>query len=241
MTKEQSGYRCPRPDCGENFHDTDAVPGRLIECPHCERSMNARPLSMERELLRREEAAIRFQADAVVMDSSDLPPRLPLAILADNLRSLWNVGSLFRTSDACGVRMLSLSGITGTPPRDSIAKTALSAEQAVRWRYRAEALTALTELMADGYTPVALETTTDAVPLEEFHWPEQPCLVVGNEVRGISPEVLDACNLRVLIPMRGVKESLNVAVAFGIAAHHAARQLESRVTSKQSSSRSDRP
>ena len=175
------------------------------------------------------------------MDSSDIPPRLPLAILADNLRSLWNVGSLFRTSDACGVRLLSLCGITGTPPRESIAKTALSAELAVRWCYRAEALTGLTELMADGYTPVALETTTDAVPLEEFRWPEQPCLVVGNEVRGISPEVLDACTLRVMIPMRGVKESLNVAVALGIAAHHAARQLESRVTSTQSSSRSDRP
>ncbi len=151
--------------------------------------------------------------------------RLPLVALVDNVRSLWNVGSMFRTADACGVRELILAGITGCPPRDAIAKTALGGEDAVAWRYRAEALGALLELEGEGWTPVALETEAAGTPLPEMRWPERTCLVVGNEVRGVSPEVLAACERRVSIPMRGVKDTLNVAVAFGIAIHDAAARL----------------
>jgi tRNA G18 (ribose-2'-O)-methylase SpoU len=123
------------------------------------------------------------------------------------------------------VELVVLAGITGSPPRDALAKTALGAEQAVAWRYRAEALAALDEILKEGYTPVALETGATGDSLQEFRWPERPCLVVGNEIRGVSPEVLDECGLNVSIPMRGVKDSLNVAVAFGIAIHHASVQL----------------
>lgn len=157
-------------------------------------------------------------------DGADIP-RLPLAVLVDNVRSLWNVGSIFRSSDACGVGLVVLAGITGAPPRDAVAKTALGAEQAVKWRYRAEALAALAQIIEEGYTPVALETGAGGISLRNYRWPEQPCLVIGNEIRGISPEVLEACTGNVSIPMRGVKDSLNVAVAFGIAIHHAAGQL----------------
>ncbi len=213
-------YRCPRPDCGSLFTDIEAIPGKLVICPDCRRPMNARPASMDAELQAREKESPGGPGAPI--------QRLPLAVLADNIRSLWNVGSIFRTSDACGVELLMLAGITGTPPRQGVAKTALGAEEAVRWRYRAEALTALQELQKKGYTPVVLETGDAGVSLERFRWPERPCLVVGNEVRGVSPELLDACVLRVSIPMRGHKDSLNVAVAFGIAAHHASMQIVSR-------------
>jgi tRNA G18 (ribose-2'-O)-methylase SpoU len=151
--------------------------------------------------------------------------RLPLAALVDSVRSLWNVGSMFRTADACGVELLALTGITGCPPRLEIAKTALGAERAVAWSYHADPLAALDSLRARGYEPVALELDTDSVPIDELDWPERPCLVVGNEVAGVSPALLEACRLHAHVPMLGVKSSLNVAVAFGIAMHAAARTL----------------
>ena len=217
MQTDDRSYRCPRPDCGQLFSDPAAVPGRIIQCPLCNREMNARPASMDRILEEREQSSTGGDGAGLL--------RLPLTVLVDNVRSLWNVGSIFRTSDACGVGLVVLAGITGAPPRDAVAKTALGAEQAVAWRYRAEALTALHQLIEERYTPVALETGAGGSSLNEFRWPERPCLVVGNEIRGISPEVLEACTKSVSIPMRGVKDSLNVAVAFGIAVHHAAGQL----------------
>lgn len=154
-----------------------------------------------------------------------LPERLPFVALVDNVRSLWNVGSIFRTADACGVSRIVLCGITGCPPRPEIAKTALGAEDHVPWEYQPSALRALGALCGDGWRPVALEATPSAVPLDDVDWPERPCLVLGNEVAGVSPEVRAACALHVAIPMRGAKSSLNVAVAFGIAAYAAAAAL----------------
>ena len=88
---------------------------------------------------------------------------------------------------------------------------------------------ALTELEREGYEPVVLENSATGVPLQEAGWPERTCLVVGNEVRGISSQLLTVCRRHVYIPMRGVKESLNVAVAFGIAAHHVSGVLADRL------------
>ena len=177
--------------------------------------MTARPLGIEARL-RAQQAQTPGQPGLSI-------PRLPIAVLVDDVRSLWNVGSIFRTADACGVREILLCGITGCPPRVQIAKTALGAEQAVAWRYRADAAEALGQLVASGYTPVAVETSSRAVTFEQLEWPAPVCLVIGNEVDGITPAVLDACPHQVSIPMRGVKDSLNVAVAFGIVAHHVSR------------------
>jgi tRNA G18 (ribose-2'-O)-methylase SpoU len=218
---DRHAYRCPRPGCGHTFHDPALAAGRVVACPGCGRAMNARPLSMDRELAERERTAASGRGDPDLV-------RLPLAVLADNVRSLWNVGSMFRTADACGVRMMVLAGVTGCPPRDGIAKTALGAEAAVAWRYRADELGALREIEGEGYTPVAVENGPAGSALPAFEWPERPCLVVGNEVRGLSPHVLEACPRRVSIPMLGRKETLNVAVAFGIVAHRAAEVLAGR-------------
>lgn len=184
--------------------------GRNHRCPQCGIGLTARPLDIEGRL--------RDQEDKIQgLESSPLP-RLPLAVLVDNVRSLWNVGSIFRTADACGVERLVLAGITGTPPRPEIAKTALGAEQMVAWRYRADVLGALAELKREGHVPVAIETSPRAIALDRFEWPRRPCIVIGNEVAGITPPLLAACRHHVFIPMRGLKDSLNVAVAFGIAA-----------------------
>ncbi|ANM32336.1 hypothetical protein ABI59_18090 [Acidobacteria bacterium Mor1] len=154
--------------------------------------------------------------------------RLPLRVIVDNVRSLWNVGSIFRSADACGVEELILTGITGCPPRPEIAKTALGAEEMVRWRYVAEPASACDALAAEGFVPVVLERGGGAVELDAFRWPERVCLIVGNEVAGVGTELLSRDLRRVAIPMYGGKESFNVAVAFGIAGHSAARALTAR-------------
>ncbi len=210
--------RCPSEQCAAVFDVSSKSLGRNINCPACGMAMTARPLGIDAKL-NAQQRRTSGQAGLPI-------PRLPLTVLVDNVRSLWNVGSIFRTADACGVRELILSGITGYPPRVQIAKTALGAERAVAWRYRADSSSALEELKAAGYTPVAVEATRQARPFDQLTWPASVCLVVGSEVAGISPRVLEACRHHVSIPMRGVKDSLNVAVAFGIVAQHAARILE---------------
>lgn len=219
--RDRRTFRCPRADCRHAFEDPAVVPGRLTACPACGRPMNARPVAMDRELERRERATPGAPGEPG-------RGRLPFAILADNVRSLWNVGSMFRTADGCGAELLVLAGVTGCPPRDAIAKTALGAERVVPWRYRADEGAALAELEAEGWTPVAIENVPGAIPIDRFDWPDRPCLVVGNEIRGISPQVLEVCGRRVAIPMRGAKATLNVAVALGIAAHRIGAILAER-------------
>jgi 23S rRNA (guanosine2251-2'-O)-methyltransferase len=212
--------RCPDPDCATIFSVEASRLGRSARCPACGIGLTARPLAIEQQL-RDQESRVQGSAGA------DLR-RLPLAVLVDNVRSLWNVGAIFRTADACGVQRMVLCGITGTPPRPEITKTALGAEDAVAWSYRADPMAALADLQQEGYVPVAIESTPIAIPLARFSWPDRICLVIGNEVAGVSPGLLAACSHHTGIPMLGVKDSLNVAVAFGIAAHAAATALSPR-------------
>jgi len=216
MTR-QASVRCPAESCRTTFVLSPARLGRSTYCPRCGVRMTARPISVE-EQLRSQEARVRGGAGSTL-------ERLPIVVLLDNIRSLWNVGSIFRTADGCGVERLVLTGITGCPPRREVTKTALGAEEAVAWEYRADAAEALAVAVARGYEPVALEATDDAVPIDSFAWPARPLLVVGNEVAGVSDAVLAACPRRLAIPMLGAKSSFNVAVAFGIAAFHAASAL----------------
>jgi tRNA G18 (ribose-2'-O)-methylase SpoU len=208
---------CPDPACGRLFRVPADRLGRNIHCPACHWRFTARPAGLE--------ARLRAQQDRIVgLDRSPIP-RLPLAVLVDSVRSLWNVGSIFRTADACGVSRIVLTGITGCPPRREIQKTALGADEVVAWQYRADPLQALLRLGNEGYATVAIETSERAVPVREMIWPPRLCLVIGNEVTGISPAVLEACRHHVRIPMRGLKDSLNVAVAFGIVAYEASQAL----------------
>jgi len=141
---------------------------------------------------------------------------LPVAVLLDNVRSLYNVGSFFRTADAAAIERLYLCGITGRPPKHAISKTALGAEESVPWQHSWDAASLLAELRGRGYELAAIETTVRAVDL--FDWrPRFPvCVVFGHEVDGIQPGLSALCDTDVRIPMLGAKHSLNVATAGGV-------------------------
>ncbi|MEK7218257.1 MAG: RNA methyltransferase [Patescibacteria group bacterium] len=144
---------------------------------------------------------------------------LQLRFLAHNVRSLWNVGSFFRTCDAFGVEKIYLTGYTGTPPRKEITKTALGAEEFVPWESSKDPLPILRALKEEGWYLLALEIMPDAEDLSSVKVPEKICLIVGHELTGVPPEILSLCDQVAKIPMLGKKESLNVAVAAGIALH----------------------
>ena len=138
-----------------------------------------------------------------------------MIVIAHNIRSLHNVGAIFRSADAFGVERLYLTGFTGTPPRSEIAKTALGSEDRVAWEKVAEVVEVIEGVKAAGYRVVALENGVGAVPIGPMEG--KIALVLGNEVEGIEPDVLAACDATVEIPMPGRKRSLNVSVAAGIA------------------------
>jgi 23S rRNA (guanosine2251-2'-O)-methyltransferase len=148
--------------------------------------------------------------------------RNPISVLVDNVRSLYNVGSIFRTCDAAGVTKLYLTGFTPYPPRKELEKTALGAIESVPWEYHHDALPLIAQLKSEGFKVVAVEQTEGARNYDSIGASELPvCLVVGHEITGVSSEVLNACDFAVQIPMYGVKHSLNVAVACGIAVYGA--------------------
>jgi 23S rRNA (guanosine2251-2'-O)-methyltransferase len=149
--------------------------------------------------------------------------RLPLCVVLNNIRSLYNVGTIFRTADGIGVEKLWLCGITGYPPQSGIAKTALGAEENVSWEYRKEILPLLRELKQKGYQIVLLEQIHGSIAHDEFvpKGTQGPvCLVIGNEIAGVSDELTSMCDRAVEIEMAGIKNSLNVGVAFGIIGYH---------------------
>ncbi len=142
--------------------------------------------------------------------------RLPVAVLLDNVRSMYNTGSFFRTGDAAGIEKLILCGITARPPKKEISKTALGAEEQVAWEHTWEPAAAAAEMRARGYEIAAIETSVRSVDL--FDWrPRFPvCLMFGHEVDGLRPELLGLADTFVRIPMLGVTHSLNVATAGGV-------------------------
>ena len=145
--------------------------------------------------------------------------KLPIVVVLDDVRSMNNVGSVFRTADAFRLEGLVLCGITARPPHPDIHKTALGAEDSVAWTYAADSVEAVRELRAAGYEVLALEQAHDSVSLETFA--PQPgvhyALVLGNEVRGVRDEVMAEVTTSLEIPQHGTKHSLNVSVAAGIA------------------------
>jgi tRNA G18 (ribose-2'-O)-methylase SpoU len=155
--------------------------------------------------------------------------KFPIAVVLDNVRSLNNIGSIFRSSDAFCVDRICLCGITATPLSVEIHKTALGAEESVNWTYYNNTADALTELKAQGWTLCAVEQADNSISLEQFK-PEpgkKYAIVLGHEVYGVEQSVVDACDITLEIPMFGTKHSLNVAVTGGILLWHlAASQLK---------------
>jgi tRNA G18 (ribose-2'-O)-methylase SpoU len=151
------------------------------------------------------------------LDDASLHRRMLIFALLDNIRSLYNVGSIFRSSDGVRLGRLFLTGFTPFPPRKEIDKTALGATQTVPWSYYRDPLEPVAELKTAGVKICALEITDGGRPYYNVTAADFPlCLVVGNEITGVSKPLLDAADFAVEIPMVGHKQSLNVAVAYGI-------------------------
>jgi tRNA G18 (ribose-2'-O)-methylase SpoU len=230
--------RCPYPDCRFVFNSDShqqAVSSQASNgfqravCIACMRPCTLKPIDLLAQMEKKEVyLAEQNSLEGGPAATAKQPARL-LALLED-LRSLQNIGSIFRTADAIGFEEIFLSGICGVPNRKDLTKASLGAEEHIAWKYSHASLAILQELKADGIFLLGLELTKSSIDLDHLSDPVlQPklrmplCLVLGNEVSGVSEEALGVCDLVCHIPMKGTKESLNVAVAFGIAAYEIAR------------------
>lgn len=152
--------------------------------------------------------------------------RNPIYVLCDNIRSIFNVGSIFRTSDGAFIEKIYLTGYTPYPPRKEIAKVALGATESVPWEYYKDPMEVVTMLKDRGVKIAVLEITDE----KNYYWnavkSDFPlCLIVGNEISGVSKELIDEADISFEIPMLGMKQSLNVSVAFGIAVYELMRKI----------------
>jgi len=198
--------QCSNPDCNLRMPINPEINLGAF-CPRC-----GAPMSPEGEPYHHQRNAFERQG------------KYSLSILLDNIRSVYNVGAVFRTADGVGVEHLYLCGITSNPLENpSIGKTALGAENRVPWSYHPNAFTLAQGLRAKGYRLLGLECTCDAEPLIHFQnkdGGERPILlIVGNEQAGVDPGLIALCERVLVIPMVGYKASLNVEVALGIAAY----------------------
>ena len=178
---------------------------RVYQCPLCAKAVKA----------------VLQHGSEFVPAKYNTPATAHVVALLDNIRSLRNVGAIFRTSDAAGIRHLYLCGITATPEHPKLAKTALGAEQVVAWSHFRNALDAVAVLQEQGFLIWVVEGGDSAESL--FNLPNPPnhpiALVFGSETAGVDPAISAQADRRIAIPMRGIKQSLNVATAFGIAAY----------------------
>lgn len=158
------------------------------------------------------------ELNRVSVDEFKKAIKTPLVVVLDNVRSLNNIGSVFRSSDAFLVEAVYLCGITATPPDAEIHKTALGSEDSVAWRYFEKTKDAVTDLKTRGFFVCAIEQAEGSIMLNDLHLDKEHnyAIVLGNEVKGVGQDVVDACDCCIEIPQFGTKHSLNVSVAAGI-------------------------
>ena len=172
-----------------------------------------------RKLTHSEISSKRIQTEHI-----DSASRIPLVVMVDNIRSLYNVGSIFRTSDGAMIEKLLLTGFTPSPPRKEIEKTALGATKSIPWELIKDPIAAIHALKARNYKICCLELTDKSIPYYNISKEDFPmCLIIGNEISGVTKEVIELCDCGIEIPMFGTKQSLNVAVAYGIAVFELAK------------------
>lgn len=151
-------------------------------------------------------------------------PRLPVSVLLDDVRSMYNVGAFFRAADGVGLQKLCLCGITAHPPKNAISKTALGAEETVPWEHSWDAVEMVNGLRRSGFEIAAIETSSSAIDLYEWQPRFPVCVAFGNEVQGLRKELLELADAHVRIPMLGKKNSLNVATAGGVVLYELLRK-----------------
>lgn len=150
---------------------------------------------------------------------------IPVSVLLDNVRSLYNVGSFFRTCDTAGIHTLYLGGITGYPPHRGISKTALGAENNISWHHHTDVTVLIERIRKSGQEIVAVETSPNAIDLYDWQPIFPICLVFGNEITGVSSAVAERAKTHVRIPSLGIKQSLNVATAGGVVIYELLRKF----------------
>ena len=156
------------------------------------------------------------ELNRITKEDFETAEKLPIIIVLDNIRSLSNVGAFFRTADAFRIKELVLCGITACPPHREIHKTALGADETVRWRYFETTEAACKALKAEGYRIFAVEQVEGSLPLQDFEFEPNTAYLLGNEVEGVSDEALPYCEGAIELPQEGTKHSINVSVCAGI-------------------------
>ena len=164
-----------------------------------------------------------IKADWPTLDEVGFIPKVPISFFLENIRSAHNVGSIFRTADGMGAEKIFLSGYTCKPPRNDLSKTALGAELSVEWEHDEDQISLAKKIKKSNINLVLLEHTKFSKSIYEFDWSFPSCIVVGNEVSGVTEELVSLCDKHVEIPMQGVKQSLNVSVASGIIGYEVLR------------------
>jgi len=152
--------------------------------------------------------------------------RIPISIIVENVRSVHNVGSIFRSADGFGATKIYLCGYTAFPPRPDLAKTALGAEQSVPWEHHKNPIDAIEAAKLDGNKIALIEQTNKSQSIYEAKLNFPICFIVGNEVLGVSEELANLTDCHLEIPMRGIKQSLNVSVATGVIGYELSRKYE---------------
>ena len=197
-------YECENANCGLRFPGYSGYP-RWNRCPVCRSNIHV---------------VAKVNHPDFPSSGSNSYRMLPVEVLLDNIRSAFNVGSIFRTSDGAGVHKIYCCGISPDPDNSRVRKTALGAEETIPWEKSSNGLVTAEKLKLHGSILWALEDLPGAVPLFQVNLPTQYSsiiLVVGNEITGVDPGIIDICNKVITIPMVGVKSSYNVAIAFSIA------------------------
>ena len=164
-----------------------------------------------------------LKAARPTIEEVEFIPRLPISILVENVRSVHNVGSIFRSADGFGAEKIYLSGYTACPPREDLRKTSLGSEDAVPWEYFENPLDAARVIKAEGIPLILIEQTKQSKSMYEIDWEFPLCFIVGNEVSGVSEELSKMADIHIELPMRGIKQSLNVSVAVGVVGYEFAR------------------
>ena len=165
-----------------------------------------------------------LKADRPTIDEVKFIEKTPIYIMLENIRSVHNVGSIFRSADGFGISKIYLTGYTASPPRDDLTKTALGADKVVPWEHFDSPLDALADLKKNNIHPIVVEQTINSKCIYDYEFNFPICIVLGNEVTGVSEEVLGCVSDHIEITMKGVKQSFNVSVATGIVCFEIMRQ-----------------
>ena len=200
-------YQCQNPVCGLRF-PAQASSMQVERCPRCKSPL---------------ERVVAMEIEQEAPDRPVIPDAPIIEVLLDNIRSAWNVGSMFRTADGVGIQRLYLCGITPTPSHPRVGRTALGAEKSLSWQYASNAIALVRTLISSGRRVWVLEDMPESANLYHLDISNDPrpiLLIVGNEICGVDPYLLELAEQSIAIPMMGSKRSYNVAVAFGIAASY---------------------